>query len=201
MTVFAADGKLAGFLNRIGYLIVLNLLTIICCIPIFTAGAAMTALYSVTLRLVRKEDEKIVVGYFKAFRDNFRQATLIWISGEALALFMLFDVYLLQSVAGIFGQVYRIFLFMLVLFLAMVLLHAFAVLARFNNTIKNTVKNALLFCMGHIGTAILMLGAMLIPLILLTVSYRFLSVDILLGISGPAYLTGIYFTSLFKRYE
>lgn len=201
MAVFAADGKLAGFLNRIGYLIVLNLLTIVCCIPIFTAGAAMTALYSVTLRLVRKEDEKIVVGYFRAFRDNFRQATLIWIPGGALAIFMLFDVYLLRSVAGIFGQIYRIFLFMLVLFLAMVLLHAFAVLARFDNTIKNTVKNALLFCVGHIGTAILMLGAMLIPVILLTVSYRFLSVDILLGISGPAYLTGIYFTSLFKRYE
>lgn len=201
MAVFAADGKLAGFLNRIGYLIVLNLLTIVCCIPIFTAGAAMTALYSVTLRLVRKEDEKIVTGYFRAFRDNFRQATLIWIPGGALAIFMLFDVYLLRSVAGIFGQVYRIFLFILVLFLAMVMLHAFAVLARFDNTIKNTVKNALLFCVGHIGTAILMLGAMLIPVILLTVSYRFLSVDILLGISGPAYLTGIYFTSLFKRYE
>lgn len=201
MAVFAADGKLAGFLNRIGYLIVLNILTIVCCIPIFTAGAAMTALYSVTLRLVRKEDEKIVVGYFRAFRDNFRQATLIWIPGGALALFMLFDVYLLRTVAGIFGQIYRIFLFMLVLFLAMVLLHAFAVLARFDNTIKNTVKNALLFCVGHVGTAILMLGAMLIPVILLTVSYRFLSVDILLGISGPAYLTGIYFTSLFKKYE
>lgn len=201
MAIFAADGKLAGFLNRIGCLIVLNLLTIVCSIPVFTAGAAMTALFSVTMRLVRKEDEKIAAGYWKAFRDNFRQATLIWIPGGALVLFLIFDIYLLRFVTGTFGQVYRIVLFVLVIFAAMVLLHAFAVLARFDNTIKNTVKNALLFCVGHIGPAALMLAAMLVPVILLTVSYRFLSVDILLGISGPAYLTGIYFTSLFKKYE
>ena len=76
-----------------------------------------------------------------------------------------------------------------------------SVLARFDNTTRNTVKNALLFCAGHIGPACLMVAVALIPVILLTVSYRFLSVGILIGISGPAYLESMYFTPLFRTYE
>ena len=77
----------------------------------------------------------------------------------------------------------------------------FAVLARFDNTIKNTAKNALLFCVGKLPQAVLMLILTLIPAILLTVSYRFISVDFLIGLSGPAYLAAIYFADLFKAYE
>lgn len=201
MAIFATDGKLVNFLNRLGYLMVLNFLTVLCCIPIFTAGAAVTALYSVTLRLVRKEDEKIIAGYFRAFCDNFKQATLIWLAGGGLLLFLLFDIRLLRSVPGTFGQIYRTVLFGAVLLLVMLLIHVFAVLARFDNTIKNTLKNAALFCAGHIIPAALMLVTAMVPVILLMLSYRFLSVDILIGISGPAYLTSIYFTQLFKKYE
>lgn len=201
MGIFAVDGKLAVFLNRLGSLIVLNLLTVVCCIPVITAGAAMTALYSMTLRLTRGEEEQVAGNYLKAFRDNFKQATLLWLIGGGILLFMAFDIWLLRSLTGTFGQVYRIILFVLLLFFVMVLIHAFAVLARFDNTTRNTVKNALLFCAGHIGPACLMVAVALIPVILLTVSWRFLSVGILIGISGPAYLESMYFTPLFRTYE
>lgn len=201
MSIFAVDGKLAVFLNRLGSLIVLNLLTVVCCIPVVTAGAAMTALYAMTLRLTRGEEEQIVGNYLKAFRDNFKQATLLWLIGGGIVLFMAFDIWLLRSLSGTFGQVYRILLFALILLFVMVLIHAFAVLARFDNTTRNTVKNALLFCAGHIGPACLMAAVTLIPAILLTVSYRFFSVDILIGISGPAYVASMYFTPLFRAYE
>ena len=92
-------------------------------------------------------------------------------------------------------------LFVIILIFAMVLIHIFAVLARFDNSIKNTAKNALLFCVGKLPQAVLMLILTLIPAILLTVSYRFISVDFLIGLSGPAYLAAIYFADLFKAYE
>ena len=74
MGIFAPDGKLAGFLNALGNLIVLNILTLICSIPIFTFGASMTALYTMVMRMARKEDGKIISEYFKAFKANFKQA-------------------------------------------------------------------------------------------------------------------------------
>lgn len=200
MGIFAVDGKFARFLNCLGNLIVLNILTIICSIPIVTFGASMTALYTMTMRIVRKEEGNLFKGYFQAFKDNFKQATVIWLTGGGIMAFMAFDIWLLRSVSGSFGLVYRALLFVIILVFAMVLIHAFAVLARFENTTKNTVKNAVLFCVGRLPLAILMLAVTLIPLALLTVSYRFFSVDFLIGIAGPAYLTSVYFTDLFERY-
>ena len=201
MGIFAIDGKLAVFLNTLGNLMVLNLLTLLCSLPVFTAGAAMTALYTSTQRMARKEDGGLIAGYFKAFRDNFRQATVLWLIGGGIILFMLFDIRLLQSVTGTFGLVYRCLLLVLVLLFVLELIYSFAVLARFENTLKNTAKNALLFCAGKIGPALLMLAITALPVILFTISYRFLPVLVLLGISGPAYLASIYFVSLFQSYE
>ena len=201
MGIFAADGNLARFLNTLGNLIVLNILTMLLMLPVITAGAAMTALYTMTMRMARNEEGDIIKGYFKAFADNFKQATVIWMIGGGLILFLLFDIWILKSVEGNFGLAYRLLLFMIVLLFCMELIHIFAVLARFDNTIKNTAKNALLFCVGHFPQAILMLVVTLIPLILLTASWRFVSVDFLIGISGPAYLAGWYFKFIFKDYE
>lgn len=143
MGIFAPDGKLAGFLNALGNLIVLNILTLICSIPIFTFGASMTALYTMVMRMARKEDGKIISEYFKAFKANFKQATILWLIFGGLIGFMTFDIWLLRSITGTFGTVYRVILFVIILIFAMVLIHIFAVLARFDNTIKNTAKNAL----------------------------------------------------------
>lgn len=161
----------------------------------------MTALYTMTMRMARNEEGGIIKGYFRAFRENFKQATVIWGIGGGLILFMLFDIWLLQSVSGKFGLVYRMLLFVLVLLSAIEMIHVFAVQARFENTVKNTMKNALLFCVGHFPQAVLMLAVTLLPVILLTASYRFAAVDFLIGISGPAYLAGWYFKSIFKAYE
>lgn len=201
MGIFAPDGKLATVLNTIGYLIVLNLLTLLCCIPIVTIGAAMTALYAMTMRLARGEEGSIVKGYFSAFRSNFRQATILWLIFGGLMAFMAFDIRLLQQISGSFGMAYRIVLFIIILCFGMECIHIFALQARFENTPKNTAKNALLLCVGHFPQAVLMLAVTLCPLLLLTVSMRFISVVFLIGLAGPAYLAGIYFKSIFRRYE
>ena len=201
MGIFAPDGKLARILNRIGGLMVLNILTLVCCLPLITAGAAMTALYTMTLRMARNEDGKIISGYFGAFRENFRQATLLWVIFGGLMLFLAFDIYILQNVSGTFGLVYRILLFVILLGFGMETIHIFAVQARFDNTPKNTAKNALLFCVGHFPQAVLMLAVTVCPLLLLSVSFRFISVVFLIGLSGPAYLASLYFTAIFRRYE
>ena len=92
MGIFSPDGALARLLNTLGNLIVLNILMIICCVPVFTAGAAMTALYTMVMRMARKEDGKIISEYFKAFKANFKQATILWLIFGGLIAFMTFDI-------------------------------------------------------------------------------------------------------------
>ena len=51
MSFFSLDSKFMQALSRIADLILLNLVFLVTCIPIFTIGAASAALYSVAFRL------------------------------------------------------------------------------------------------------------------------------------------------------
>jgi uncharacterized membrane protein YesL len=201
MGIFSPEGKLARFLNRLGDLIILNILTIICCIPVVTAGAALTALYSCTLKMAKNEEGKVVSDYFRAFRQNFRQATILWlIFGGAMALILL-DIYMLQYVSGSYVMAYKGVLLVLLVIIAMVLMYVFPVLARFENTTVNTAKNAFLFCMIHIIKSVFLFLLILLPWAALFLSMRIVSVDFLVGISGPAFLASLYYRKVFAGFE
>ena len=201
MNLFAADGKLAKFLNRIGDLILLNIITMIACIPIITAGAAISSMYYVTLLMVKNEEGKILLTYIRAFKDNFKQATMIWIIGGGLSAFLFFDIWLMGQVDFKFVSFYKMVLFVLFLLVLMVTVFTLVVQARYENTLLNTIKNGMLYCAIQFGRSLLMAFVLLIPVILLFLSWRALSVIALLGMSGPAYLTSIYFRDLFQKYS
>ena len=86
---FNLDSPLMTFLSKMADLMILNLLTLICCIPIITAGDAMTALYYMTVKMVKNEECYLVKGYFKSFKENFKQATIIWLIALLVGIIMI----------------------------------------------------------------------------------------------------------------
>ena len=79
MNIIKPDSPVMDFLRTVTDLIVLNLLFVICSIPVFTFGAAYSAKYYVAMKKVRGEDSGTVVPFFKAFIRNFKQSTIVWI--------------------------------------------------------------------------------------------------------------------------
>ena len=77
--------RIFGFL---GQLIALNLLWIVCSLPVITAGASTTALFYCTLKLHKDGDIRVLHDFFKSFKRNFRQSTLIWILMAAAGIFI-----------------------------------------------------------------------------------------------------------------
>ena len=77
---FNMDNKFFVFMGRVADLLLLNFLCILCCIPVVTAGASITALYYVTLKMARDEESYIARSFFRSFKQNFKQATIINIS-------------------------------------------------------------------------------------------------------------------------
>ena len=86
--LFDMDKPLMRGLSVVTDLIILNILTFICCLPVFTAGAAFTALYTIVIRIIRNEDGSVVKDYFRAFRSNFKKATLLWLGFLALIVIL-----------------------------------------------------------------------------------------------------------------
>ena len=66
-------------LEKFGDLFIINILFIITSIPIFTIGAAATAMYAFTTKLVKDQEGPVWKSYWSAFKKNFKPATKVWL--------------------------------------------------------------------------------------------------------------------------
>ena len=100
MKLFSLDSPVMKSLSFIGDLIILNVLFLVCCIPLVTIGASATALYTISMRMAAKDDRGILKPFFRAFKENIKKATVIWLTflliGAVLALGITM-IYLNQS--------------------------------------------------------------------------------------------------------
>ena len=145
--LFNYDNPVWRFIGKLGDLIILNILWMITSIPIFTVGASTTALYYVTLKLVRDEDGYTLKSYFKSFKENFRQATIIWMIMLAAGLLLGFDLYFflyMQTEASRFRTIMVTVFGSLTLVYACILTYVFPIQSRFYNPVKKTLFNAFL---------------------------------------------------------
>lgn len=78
--IFSYENKVVQLLMKIADMAMLNVLYILCCIPIFTIGAAQAGLYGGIRQLMNKDDDTSCFrAYFRAFRSGFKQITLAYL--------------------------------------------------------------------------------------------------------------------------
>lgn len=136
----------------------LNILWLVCCLPVFTAGASTTALYYVTLKMARNEEGSITRSFFSSFRSNFRQATRIWLILLAVGLVLALDGYVfyhMKFTNAFWSIAAAIYLVALAAY-AIVLLYIFPLLARFENTTIAMFKNSIMIGMRFLLCTALM---------------------------------------------
>ncbi|MBQ9550187.1 MAG: YesL family protein [Lachnospiraceae bacterium] len=199
--LFSYEGPLISFLERLADLLILNLIFIICCIPVFTAGAALTALSTITRKMAGKEEGYILRGYFKAFKENFLQATAIWLILLFFALVFVTDLLVLlkYGTGGIFFLLWCL-TFPAGLMWLFVFVYVFPLLARFDNTIKNTLKNALLLSIRFLPWTVVLLLLMVLPF-LAGFFYPLIGIPfyLFMGFSLISLASSYIFRKLFER--
>lgn len=203
MKLFNLDSPLMNLLTKLANLMILNFLTMLCCIPIVTAGSAITALYYVTIKMARGDDPYIVKSYFKSFKENLKQSTIIWLIMLAAIIIITMDwrIVLNGGMTGTVGTVMKVMLLIVTLFLLLTGLYIFPVLSRFDNTVKNTIKNAFLMSILNLPKSILIVILHFLPVVLILLSENLLPVSFLLGIPLVAYMCSILYVKIFKRFE
>ena len=93
MEIFNPDSEVMEFLSKVADFIIINLLCFLCSIPIFTIGAAFTAKYYVSMKIVRGEEPSATKSYFKSFKENFKQITAVWLIFLIVYAILAFDWY------------------------------------------------------------------------------------------------------------
>lgn len=95
--MFGIDGKFYEIVSAIADLVILNLLFVLCSLPIFTIGASTTALFGVTKKMADNREGYIVRTYFKLFKENFKQSTAMWLILLMLSIIPTLDLYIVNS--------------------------------------------------------------------------------------------------------
>ena len=193
--------RIFGFL---GQLIALNLLWIVCSLPVITAGASTTALFYCTLKLHKDGDIRVLYDFFKSFKQNFKQSTLIWILMAAAGIFIYMEKEALATMPGYMSQIFNYVIFAVYIPLVAVALYVFPTVAAFENKTMTLITNAFYFAVKHIGYALAVAVITILPMTMTLVDAKlfpvYLLIWLMLGFSLTAYADSWFMWKLFKPY-
>jgi uncharacterized membrane protein YesL len=203
--LFQLNSPLIKFLSRTVDIAILNFLFLLFCIPILTIGASITALYSVTIKMARNEESYLFKSFFLSFKKNFTQSTIVWFIMLASGFILLADFYFLGNLNGVLRIFFTSVFILFGLVYLCILLFIFPYMARFENTIKQSLLNSLLIGISNFPSLLLVIVLTFVPVIFLFSSViGFLSV-LYIGTFGGfallAFVNSYMFRKVFSKYD
>jgi uncharacterized membrane protein YesL len=193
------DGRFLRLASKVSNLFLLNILWIIFSIPIITMGAATSAVYYVTLKMVKNEEGYIIKDFWYAFRQNLKQGIIIELVLLVGGVILLGDIWYFLHLGNIFGYIFAgTFSFGLTVYV-LTLIFTFPLLAKYNNTVSGTLKNAVLLSLKHLPSSIAMAVLLIIMLYGFYVSVHLMIIFSVIGASGFAYFGSIIFRGIFEN--
>ena len=201
MKLFDYDSPLMSALTKIANLMILNLLTILCCIPVITAGAAITAMHYMCLKVVRNEESYIVKGYFMAFKQSFKQATKVWLV-LLLVIAILIGDFLIINYSGIqFPYWFHVVFYAVSIIALFEYMMVFPLMGKFDNTTLRTIKNALIISIAKFPITLLMIVMNAVPILITLYLIQIFPFVLMFGWSVPAYFAAKMLNKYFKKLE
>ena len=149
--IFNIENPVMCYIIKIFDCMCLSILWLSCCLPVFTAGAATTALYETVYRYIRKDEGKLLKTFFGAFRENWKRSTIVWLLLLLAGLILGADVLVFRTMAlqgQALGKLYWIILLLVCIWVTW-MVYAFAYCARFHGGVKDTLLGAFLLMILH----------------------------------------------------
>ncbi|MGN0243149.1 MAG: YesL family protein [Lachnospiraceae bacterium] len=222
--IFDINNPFFRFMGKLVDLFFLNIVFILTCVPAFLAfyfylqtnmkvfillacicfcliGTSITSLFYVCMRMIRNEEGYVVSNFFSAYKQNFKKTTIVWICFVLAIALLGFDFLFWRTRTTFIFKAMKLFTGVAIFVVVMVAQYTFPLMARFENTIRNTVKNAFILALSHIFktifllfiAAIILLAAYLVPILRL--------LFVLIGVSGIVYTQSTIFNDLFQKLE
>lgn len=166
MKLFHYDNRISLFLSRVADFVILNVLWILCSVPIVTIGVSTTAYYYCMLNIVRDTDYGIVKMFFHSFKENLKQGIILGLIVIGTVVLLGIDILVCSSLGGSFFQVMKMLLLVVTGIVMVPLVYVFPVFAQFDNSIKNIIKNAFIIGISNLKYTLLIMMITSIPIVL-----------------------------------
>lgn len=198
---FTMDSPVFRFLGTMTDFIMLNVVFLFTCLPVFTIGPAVCALFSITMREAREEHGYLIRPYLQAFKANFKSAFQLFMIYAAVGAVLLFNVVFwmkMETAAG--SAVFFILMFCSVVYL-LSLCYGFALNARFANTVKQTFKNSVLIALSEMKYSVVLLAILLLTVFLYCLWDVWRVFLMTFGFAFLFYCQSYIFIKIFAKYE
>ncbi len=201
---FNDDSIFMRLIFRLTDIVILNILFVITCLPVFTIGTAITSMTYTAMKAIDLDDGYIAKKYFRAFKQNFKQSTFTWlimlITGGVLFFDVFFWVNMWTTARASLAQYMIVFSVVMAFVYVMVLVWIFPITATFLNKTNKNIWNALALSVRHFPwTLLLCITAAIVP-VLMYFNFHFLIFMVVIGFGALAYSYAFLFKHIFKQY-
>ncbi len=200
MSFFSVDGPLYKFMTRLQDMMKLNFMWLLCSLPIVTMGAATTAAYTITLKMTDDKEGYIAGPFWKEFKANLKK-------GSIMGMIVLFALYALYLDIQLFQKAESnnmMFLIVAIIggfLLVMHSIYAFPLLARYENTVINTMRNSYSIAAKFLGKTFFLIVVLLVEYVIFTFSYPTIFVGLLVGPATMMLTISGFAMSFFRQIE
>lgn len=204
--LFGFDSPFFQFMEKVANFFIVNALVMLCSLPVITMGAAVTAGFKVMQNMTMENDQPIVKSFFRAFIGNFKQASLLWLVVVLVLVFLIAD--LLLVFFNLTGSIALIIYLLLAVSSVIALgtaTFAFHLIARYENTFKEHLRNAFFLALGNLPRTVIMLMVLAIPVAFLIINPTFFFNTLIfwsfIGVSILFYAVTLLIRPIFRKLE
>ena len=154
---FGLENGFVSTMGKVFDILLLSFLWVLFCIPVVTMGAATTALYYTTAKVLRRNRGYVFQEFWSCFKENFVTSTIYTVILLVMGIVFYFNFKIIGYVDGTLKTfLYYVYGVMLFMILTLVI-YIFPVLSRFTRTRVETVKMAMILAMRHLPYTLLMI--------------------------------------------
>jgi len=153
-------------------------------IPVITIGASTVAAMSVSLKMADDEEGYIGRSFLKAFKENWKQGTVLWIITVIASYAIYLDFQLFNAVEG--NPIMFLIIGILSCFVVVLsLLYAYPLVARYENTLIKTIQNSFEISRRYFGRTLLLIFVVIFEFLIFQFNNTMLFFGFLIG---PAFI-------------
>lgn len=199
--MFRPDGPIVQSAIKFAKVLYAHVLVLFCCIPIITAGAAFTALEYTLLKISREEDGNIASDFFHSFKENFKQATILWLVYVAVLAVVLFDIYFFMKINAGVNDIMMFVMGVITILLLMNMTWGFVLLSRYNNSGIQTFRYALRVSLAYFAYTLAMFALVVIPAFLAIENIELAPYMIVVGVTLSGFVRPKLYGKVFDKIE
>lgn len=196
---FSIDNPVWAAIDTFFKIMLLNVLWVVCSLPVFTMGASTTALTYACMKL-RKKEGYVIQNFFHSFKENFGQATILFLIFLLGGVFLAADIILGNQSQTLYGNLMRILAFVLAVPYTFTLIYVFAVQSRFVNQVPDTIRYAFGLSIQNWKYTFLMIFLYVFLIWINTTIVLVNLLTLMFGVGAVMYICASYYEKIFEPF-